>query len=297
MNDTTIPSPKTDKFYHFWASATIAVPLVATFIALGSLYFYPPGATVISVAILMYVLTALGITAGYHRLYTHQSFKATKVIKSALHILGAMAGQGGLIFWVASHRQHHQCSDQAGDPHSPLQSFYHAHTGWMLSPHSIDYRYAKDLMKQRDVVNRDLHYHHYLLLGLIFPAILCGLLEQSLTALLQGFLWGGLVRMCLLHHSTWAVNSVCHLWGRQPFRSKDNSRNNYTVALLTLGEGFHNAHHAFPRSARHGLLWWELDLTYLAIRLWEKLGLVSEVQVPGAAQIQQKQIEQSVNNQ
>ena len=244
----------------------------------------------------MYVLTGLGITVGYHRLFTHRSFETNAVIKAMLAIVGSMAVEGPLLKWVAVHRRHHQHSDEPDDPHSPhlhgqglvglVKGLWHAHLGWVFAPDAPSlYRYVGDLQKEQllRVISR--LFPLWVTVGLLLPALLGGLLTMSWMGVLLGFIWGGLVRVFLVHHVTWSVNSICHLWGSKPFKSKDESRNNFIVGVLAFGEGWHNNHHAFPNSARHGLRWWELDVSYWVIRIMEMLKLAHRVKVPAPAAI------------
>ncbi len=250
----------------------------------------------------MYTVTAMGITVGYHRLYTHRAFTAPWPIVALVTIAGSMAAQGPLFYWVATHRRHHQHSDDAGDPHSPhlhgdtiggaLKGMVHAHVAWLFrTDHRRLDRYIGDLT--RDPLARGLSrlFPLWVALGLLLPAVLTGLVTMSWKGALLGFLWGGLARMCFCHHVTWSINSVCHIWGAQPFRNGDESRNNAIFGVLAFGEGWHNNHHAFPTSARHGLAWWQLDLSYWFIRALEAVGLASQVRVPTAERIAAKRAE------
>lgn len=259
----------------------------------------------------MYVLTALGITVGYHRLFTHRSFKAPRPVAAVLAALGSMAVEGPMLQWVATHRRHHQHSDDHGDPHSPhnhgdgllgtLRGLWHAHMGWLFDSHTFVTardgfssvpiplrRYVADLERHRLYRWMSATFPVWAVLGLLIPAAIGGIATLSWTGVLLGFVWGGLVRVLLLHHVTWSINSVCHIWGTRPFRSHDESRNNAIFGVLALGEGWHNNHHAFPTSARHGLRWWQLDVSYLVIRALGLLGLASEIRVPPPARIEAK---------
>jgi stearoyl-CoA desaturase (Delta-9 desaturase) len=241
--------------------------------------------------LVMYLSTALGVTVGYHRLFTHRSFHAVAPVRAILGVLGSMAVEGPVMQWAAVHRAHHQHSDHEEDPHSPhvhgdgvwamLKGFWHAHMGWLLvhRPRNVA-RYVPDL--RADGVTRWVSrlFPVWVLLGLLIPAVLGGLVTMTWSGALLGLLWGGLARIFLVHHVTWSINSVCHLWGSRPFRSHDESRNNLIFGILGMGEGWHNNHHAFPASARHGLRWWEIDLSYWFIRLLEVCRLASAVRVP-----------------
>ncbi len=244
----------------------------------------------------MTLITGAGITVGYHRLCTHKSFSTSGVLRYLFAAAGSMAAQGPVIRWCAEHRRHHQCSDTQDDPHSPhmsrdgswgeglwatLRGAFHAHVGWLFAGHGKGLgKYANDLKADRALVLADRQFVPWVIAGLVFPAALAGLISASWWGALLGFLWGGLVRVFVVHHITWSVNSVCHLWGSQPYDSSDESRNNVVVAFLAMGEGWHNNHHAFPASARHGLRWWEFDLSYLFIRTLALVGLVRNVRVP-----------------
>jgi len=239
----------------------------------------------------MYLLTALGITVGFHRLFTHHSFETYRVVQFILAVLGSMALQGSLLKWVALHRRHHAHSDKPGDPHSPhlyghgilgmLRGLWHAHVGWIFQADPPDLgRYVKDLRRSTALRVASALFPLWVLVGLLVPAILGGLLTLSWTGVWCGLAWGGLARIFLVHHVTWSVNSVCHFWGMRPFRSDDHSRNNFLFGILALGEGWHNTHHAFPTSARHGLRWWEIDVSYVVIRTLAWLHLAWNVKVP-----------------
>jgi stearoyl-CoA desaturase (delta-9 desaturase) len=240
----------------------------------------------------MYVLTVLGITVGFHRLFTHGAFETNRVIRFILAALGSMAVQGPLLEWVAQHRRHHQHSDTPEDPHSPhhqgqgflglLRGVCHAHLGWFFKaqPPNLS-RYVKDLRQSRLLRHVSALFPVWVAVGLLIPTALGAVLTQSWLGALFGLLWGGLVRIFLVHHVTWSVNSICHLWGRRPFQTADHSRNNFLFAVLALGEGWHNNHHAFPTSARHGLRWWQIDVSYWVIRLMALLGLAWKVRLPG----------------
>jgi len=253
--------------------------------------------------IAMYFITGLGVTLGYHRLFTHSSYQAAAPVRALLGVMAGMAVQGPLLWWVATHRRHHQHSDRELDPHSPhaavpegagflgkVKGFMHAHMGWLFREHESDVaRYAPDLAADpllRVISNL---FPLWVALGIALPAAVGWMIDGGYGALL-GFLWGGLARIALLHHVTWSINSVCHVWGAKPFRSGDESRNNVVMGLLGFGEGWHNNHHAFPTSARHGLRWWQFDITWILIRVMEVTGLVWKVRVPTADRMLEKQV-------
>ena len=228
-------------------------------------------------AFLYWLAIGCGIGMGYHRLLTHRSYDVPKVIEYALAICGTLTLEGGPISWVATHRLHHQKSDQEGDPHSPREGAWWSHAGWIVSGEANHNkttrmsRYAPDLAKDRFYVW--LNSYHYL------PLVALGLVLLAVGGLPM-MLWGVCVRVVVGLHATWLVNSAAHMWGRRRFATSDDSRNNWWVALLTFGEGWHNNHHAYPTSARHGLRWYELDLTWIQIRCLQFLGLVKAVKVP-----------------
>jgi len=238
-----------------------------------------------------YMITAIGITAGFHRHFTHRSFDTYQPIRWALAILGSMTIQGPVLRWVAWHRRHHQMSDDVHDPHSPhyggagirgwIRGFWHAHVGWLFGGDPPDLaRYVTDLRKSRLVVWASALFPLWVLLGLAIPFFMGYWLTGSWIGAVRALLWAGLVRIFLVHHVTWSVNSVCHLWGRQTYKSNDQSRDNLVFGVLALGEGWHNTHHAFPTSARHGLRWWQLDMSYIFIRTLQVLGLAWNVKLP-----------------
>lgn len=237
-----------------------------------------------------YLLTGIGITVGYHRLFTHRSFKTSPAVRAVLAVLGSAAVEGPVIEWTANHRKHHQFSDQHGDPHSPhvdramgprgaVAGLFHAHVGWIFSdvPMASEDRFAKDLLADPLVRAIDRGFLLCVLAGLAFPFGLGVALTGSIAGGLTGLLWGGAVRIFLLHHSTFSINSLCHSFGSRQFATGDESRNLFWLALPTLGEAWHNNHHAFPTSARHGLLWWQLDPSGWLIGCLGRLGVVWDV--------------------
>jgi stearoyl-CoA desaturase (Delta-9 desaturase) len=266
----------------------IAAIILTWGVAFGWVYLF--------IAMAMGLATSVGVTVGFHRLVTHKSFKTNAVMRFILASLGSMAVQGPVIEWAGVHRRHHQHSDTEEDPHSPhahadgrwgtglvatLRGMYHAHMGWLFIGRQRGLgRYTKDLHADPVLSYVNRNFRGMVLLGLLIPAALGGLLTMSFTGILLGFLWGGLVRILVVHHITWSVNSVCHIWGTRPFRTKDESRNNVIVGIFGLGEGWHNNHHAFPTSARHGLRWWEIDISYLLIRGLGMAGLATDIKVP-----------------
>jgi stearoyl-CoA desaturase (delta-9 desaturase) len=233
---------------------------------------------------IFFVLTEFGITIGFHRLFTHRAFIAHNGLVVVLGILGSMAAQGPILYWASAHRQHHRHSDHDLDPHSPVKrGFWYAQMGWLMD-HDLPVRRTiiRDLKHNPMVLWIDRNYLLWYLLGLAIPMLIAGLWDLSWQSALTGLIWGGLFRMFLVHHCTWMVNSICHLFGKRPYDTHDNSRNNALVAILTMGEGWHNNHHAYPRSARHGLLWWQWDPSYYFIWLLQKLKIIHHVRLPGS---------------
>jgi stearoyl-CoA desaturase (delta-9 desaturase) len=238
----------------------------------------------------MYVVAGFGVTVGFHRLLTHRSFQTYKPVEYAFAAAGSMAVQGPVIDWVADHRKHHAHADEEGDPHSPhvdfedgwrgaLRGLFHAHMGWLFVTQGQARRrkYAPDLLEDRGMRALSRGFPLLVLLGLAIPFAIGLALGQTLAAGLSALLWGGLVRIFLEHHITWSINSVCHFFGRRRFDIEDQSTNVFWLALLSFGESWHHNHHAFPRSARHGLRWWEIDISALLIGALERLGLAWNV--------------------
>ncbi len=247
----------------------------------------------------MYAATGLGVTIGFHRFFAHRSFETSRTVQAILAVLGSMSVEGSLLRWVATHRCHHQHSDGEDDPHSPhrhgggfvnmARGLWRAHVGWIFEPlHEGLNRYVSDLRADRMARALSALFPVWVGLGLLIPGALGGVISGSWSGALLGVLWGGLVRIFFVHHLTWSINSVCHIWGAQPFHCHDQSRNNAIFGVLAFGEGWHNNHHAFPASARHGLKWWQFDLSYLVIRLMAGLGLAWNVRVPSAERLAAK---------
>jgi stearoyl-CoA desaturase (delta-9 desaturase) len=243
----------------------------------------------VAVFAIVYMCTGLGVTVGFHRLFTHRSFKTGKVVRATLAIFGSAAIEGPVISWVADHRKHHAFSDREGDPHSPhghgdgwrnhLKGLLHAHVGWLFihTQRGNRARYAPDLMADPIVRFVDRTFVLWVLAGLAVPFGLGFLIGGTLDAALTGLLWGGAVRMLVLHHVTYSINSLCHYFGRRRFQTDDESRNLAWLSVLSLGESWHHNHHAFPTSARHGLRRWEVDPSALVIRGLRRTGLAWDV--------------------
>jgi stearoyl-CoA desaturase (delta-9 desaturase) len=239
----------------------------------------------------MYAVTGHGITVGYHRLFTHKSYKPNRAVKIYFAIAGSMAIQGPVVRWVADHRKHHKFSDREGDPHSPwryghsigglAKGFMYAHMMWIFNPEQTPQRkYAPDLMKDLDIVRISRQFPIWVVVSLLAPALLGGLLTMSWQGALTGFFWASLVRIALLHHVTWSINSICHMIGERPFVARDKSANVWWLAIPSMGESWHNLHHADPTCARHGVLRGQVDSSARLIWLMEKLGWVYDVRWP-----------------
>ena len=274
------------------------LPALGTLAAAGLAFLHPVSAIDLELFGIFWLLTGLGISVGYHRLFSHRAFETTRPLAAALLICGSMAGRGPMLSWVAMHRRHHERTDREGDMHSPnlhgpgwrgrLRGWLHAHLSWMMRH---DYpnlaHYAPDLLRDSRLLRLNSRYYAWVLLGLLAPAACGGLLSASWYGALSGFLWGGAVRMFAVEQTMSAINSVQHLLGTRPFDLPvENSRNGAVLGILAWGEGWHNNHHAFPYSAAFGLRWYQLDLGYGLILLLKAGGLAWDVKRPGPDRIQ-----------
>jgi stearoyl-CoA desaturase (delta-9 desaturase) len=268
----------------------VVVPFIATLAAIVLLWNSWVTAADLIIAALMYILTAVGITVGFHRLLTHRSFQTSKPLEYTFAVLGSMAVQGPVIAWVADHRKHHAHTDEEGDPHSPhvspdggvqgvFKGLWHAHSGWLMSSQGrADWKkYAPDLYEDKGMRHINRRFGFLVYMSLAIPALAGFLVTGTLAGAAAGLLWGGLVRIFFVHHVTWSVNSVCHFLGSRRFDTDDRSTNVFWLALPSLGESWHHNHHAFPRSAVHGLKRWEPDPSAVIIATLEKLGLARNV--------------------
>ena len=269
----------------------VALPPAALIAAIVLLWDRAVGPLELGVMAVLYLLTAFGVTLGYHRMFTHRALDGSRALRAILAVLGSMAVEGSVITWVADHRKHHAFTDQEGDPHSPhlsgpgfagaIKGLWHAHVGWLFETvgQAERERFAPDLMKDRTIRAIDRLFLLWVAIGLAVPFALGWLIGGGPGAALTTLLWAGLVRVFLLHHVTWSINSVCHFFGRRRFEVEDESRNVFWLAPFSMGEAWHHNHHAFPTSAFHGLRFWERasDPTGLLIALLEKFGLVWNV--------------------
>jgi stearoyl-CoA desaturase (Delta-9 desaturase) len=273
------------------------LPFVGTIAALVLLRFRPIATLEISLFFMMWLATGLGLTVGYHRLFSHHAFATSDRLAVAFVILGSMAGRGPMISWVAMHRRHHKHADHDGDLHSPImdgqrrlrpwRGWLHAHLTWMVKH---DYPnvaiYVPDLLGNPALMRANRYYNTWVALGLLLPAIVGGIVTETWMGAVTAFLWGGAVRMFVVEQSMSAVNSLLHLSGSRPFdRLRDNSRNSILLGLLVWGEGWHNNHHAFPYSAAFGLRWHQIDPGFWLIRSLQAVGLAWDVKLPTAQRI------------
>jgi stearoyl-CoA desaturase (delta-9 desaturase) len=288
------------------ATSVVIVPLVGSIL---TIYLATRGiggsATDWGVLLVMYFLSMIGVELGYHRYFTHRSFKAGPIGERLLGILGSMSVQGPVIWWTSVHRRHHAYSDKPGDPHSPHGGvisnflplpfrFVYGHVAWLFNIESTRpfgwNKYVREMYQSDSVFRIHMQYWYWALAGIVLPGVADALITQSLQGLVFGILWGGLLRIFLAHHAFWSINSVGHLIGGRSFDTRDKSRNNLVVALLTLGQGWHNNHHAFPSSARVGLRWWQVDMGWWILRIAQGLGLVKELKQPTTERMQERRI-------
>ena len=277
----------------------IVAPFVATVLAVPLTWNRGLGYRDAVIAGVLYAISGLGITVGYHRYLTHRGFKTSRPVRIALAIAGCLALQATPIQWVADHRRHHRFSDKPGDPHSPwrygesmralTKGFVYSHFGWLYDWETTDEkRYAPELVADPDMVFISRFYVVWVAISLLIAPLVGGLWGWSWNAALTAFIWGSLVRIFVLHHVTFAINSVCHITGRRPFKTRDRSQNVWWLAILSFGESWHNFHHAEPTSARHGVRALEVDLSAMLIKVMEKLRLVSDVRWPDRSIIQRR---------
>jgi len=279
--------------------AGTTLPLIGFVAAVALLWDRMVGVRELTILFVGYVLAGIGITVGYHRLFTHRSFQTYRAVRYAFAIFGQLAVEGNVVSWVANHRKHHQFSDRSGDPHSPhadygdgfvegLKGLWHAHTGWLFDADAAadPERYAKDLVDDRGLRVISWMFVPTVVLSLVVPGVVGWAWIGGRYGFLAGLVWGGAVRILLLHHVTWSINSICHYWGRRRFPVRDESRNVWWLSWLSFGESWHNNHHAFPSSAFHGLRAGELDPGGLVIRALERCRLAWRVvRIPAERQM------------
>ncbi|HSX45716.1 MAG TPA: acyl-CoA desaturase, partial [Candidatus Saccharimonadia bacterium] len=259
--------------------------------------FWGYGASWLDLSLLagFYLLSIVGVSDGFHRLFTHETYQAKPWVEVGLAVAGSMAIEGSLFAWVADHRRHHQYADKIGDPHSPhlaqgaLAGLWHAHTGWLFAPERTDIEhYARHLTGRRSLrIVSDL-FPLWVVLSLALPGLIGLAVTRSWLGGMQALLWGGLARTALVHQSTWSINSICHFFGRRPFRTADRSTNHWFMGIIGGGEGWHNNHHAFQTSARLGLCWWQVDIGWYFIKLMSWLHQVRQINVPSAQALRKR---------
>jgi stearoyl-CoA desaturase (delta-9 desaturase) len=304
VNEATAPGPpvatvreRTSIPSRIVTMIAVLVPPLGVLSAVGLLWGVAVRPVDLILLVVLYTACGLGITVGYHRLFSHKAFATTPAVRGTLAVLGSMPVQGPVTQWVTDHRKHHALSDREGDPHSPhghrdgvlggLAGFLHAHMGWLVTTKGMERgrRYGRDLYDDPVIRRIDRLYMLWVALTLAIPFAVGYAVEPTLRGGLTGMVWGGLVRIFLFHHMTWSVNSICHTFGTRAFDTDDESRNNWVIAFPTFGEGWHNNHHAFPASAIHGLGRRQVDVSWWTIRGLERLGLAWNVKVPNAERI------------
>ena len=268
----------------------VFLPFAVTAIAIPLLWGTWLGWSDVAAFVFMYLISGLGVTVGFHRMLTHRAFQTHKATRYLFAYFGMLSVQGPVIDWVADHRKHHAHTDVEGDPHSPhvghgdgvsgaIKGLWHSHVGWLWETHgqARAHKYAKDLVEDRGMRILNRKFPLIVLASLLIPALIGGLLSMSLMGAVTGLIWGGFVRIFLQHHVTWSVNSVCHFFGKRRFDVEDQSTNVFWLAIPSFGESWHHNHHAFPRSAAHGLKWWEIDPSAIVINLMRRTGLAWDV--------------------
>jgi stearoyl-CoA desaturase (delta-9 desaturase) len=284
--------------------AFVIVPFLAVLVAVPVAWGGWLSWTDVAIGTVFYLVSGLGITVGFHRYFTHGSFKAKRWLRVTLAVAGSLAVEGEIIQWVADHRRHHTFSDLEGDPHSPwrfgtgfwalTKGLWFAHMGWMFNRElSNRERFAPDLLADKDIVRVDKAFGALVLITLLTPALLGGLFTWSWQGALTAFFWASVVRIGLLHHVTWSINSICHVYGERPFkvRQGDKASNFWPLAIISFGESWHNLHHADPTSARHGVLRGQVDSSARLIWLFEKSGAAWDVKWPKPERIASKLVE------
>ena len=284
------PEP-TSAFARLAVAAFVTVPLLAVLAAVPLAWGWGLGWHDVLIGAVFYVISGMGISMGFHRHFTHSSFKAAKSLRIALAVAGSLAIEGPVLMWVADHRRHHKYSDREGDPHSPwrfgtgvralTKGLAYAHVGWLFDPNQTSQqKFCPDLLADRAIRRVSRTFPLWVAVSLLGPALIGGLWSMSWLGALTAFFWASLIRVCLLHHVTWSINSVCHTFGNEDFDVRDKSRNVAWLAILSFGESWHNLHHADPTCARHGALNGQVDISARVIRWAEQLGWAWDVRWP-----------------
>lgn len=293
---TIRPSDKTLALERRLALIVTILPFLGAAVGIPLLWGQGVQALDLTLFFVFYVISGMGVTVGFHRMLTHRSFDTVGPLRAVLAIAGSMALQGPVIRWVADHRRHHAYADRPGDPHSPhleeaegvvgvLKGLWHAHTGWFFDRDKTNIKkFAPDLLADRTMRKIDRNFPAIALTSLFLPGLLGLVITRSWMGGLTALVWGGLARIFFLHHVTWSINSICHFYGSRPYESKDRSTDNWIMALVSFGEGYHNSHHAFPTSYRHGLEKWQFDPSAWLIAGLKLFGLARNVKLPSPEQ-------------
>jgi stearoyl-CoA desaturase (Delta-9 desaturase) len=304
----TIVAPKPDvepdrtpKGHRILIAAFVTLPLVALLAAVPFAWGWGLGWHDIVLAVIFYYISGLGISMGFHRYFTHLSYKAKRPMRVALAVAGSLAFEGPLLNWVADHRRHHKFSDREGDPHSPwrfgedwralAKGFAFAHMGWLFKGNrTSQQKYCPDLLADPAIRRISRYFMAFATASLLLPALAGGLWSMSPRGALTALFWAGLVRIALLQHVTWSINSVCHTFGKEEFASRDKAKNVAWLAIASFGESWHNLHHADPTCARHGALKGQIDISARLIWFFEKLGWVYDVRWPSEERLTAKRV-------
>ncbi|MCG8576906.1 MAG: fatty acid desaturase [Flavobacteriales bacterium] len=289
---------KAQRWHALWVSNLI--PLAGFIAGVVLAFYWGVGWLEVGMLFVMYFLTIMGVEVGFHRFFSHKSFEASKTLTVILGALGSMVAQGPVIYWCANHRRHHKHADKKGDPHSPhaegnqryggLKGLWYAHVVWQMHSKTPNSAYfTKDLLKIPLVRWINKTYFLWLILGVLLPAAVGFLITWDYKGAVIGFIWGGLGRLFLVNHFTYTVTSVCHVVGKQPFKTTEHSRNNWFLSIPTFGQAWHNNHHAFPYSAVVNFKWWQIDLGGMMIRIFKGLGMASNLKIPPQEMIYRKQ--------
>ncbi len=282
----------------------VFLPFISLFVAMATLWQYGMvGWLNLGLFLSGWAITGAGITIGFHRMLTHRSFETYPWVRMFWTAMGCLSIEGSPVTWCAVHRRHHELSDQHGDPHSPhlhgnglgamLRGLWYAHTGWLFTGYWTSprvQRYVPDLVADRWLMAVDRLYYLWVVVSLGLPTLIGYLATGTVEGALLALLWGGFVRIFVTHHVTWSINSICHVFGQREYDSGDESRNNVFCGFLAFGEGWHNNHHAFPTSARHGLRWWQFDTSWVIIRAMELVGLAWNVKLPDERMLAAKRL-------
>ena len=281
---------------HVVVAVFVGIPFLGLLVAVPLAWGWGLSWLDVGLTLAFYLLSGLGVTVGFHRLFTHRSFTAVRPLRISLAVAGSLAFQGDVIGWAADHRRHHAFTDAEGDPHSPwayghsvrglARGFVHAHVGWLFDRHKTNAaRFVPDMIADADVARVSRQVPLWTAVGLLAPALIGGLATMSLWGAVTAVFWAGLVRVAVLHHVTWSINSICHMIGDRPYATRDRSANVWPLAVLSMGESWHNLHHADPTCARHGVRRGQVDMSARLIRIFEQLGWARDVRWPTTARL------------